>query len=502
MLRVASILVAVVFIIAAGQSGYSATYTVTKTADTNDGVCDSDCSLREAIAAANATEDDDIIVFDPAVFGTPQTIVLSGTEMVIANNGTLTINGPGAHLLTLDGNLTSRIIALSPSSVVAIDGIRFTRGNGQGATNNNSGGALQTNGGSLTLSNSIVTGNQTTGVSGGIRNSGTGSSLTVINCIFSNNSAGSSGGALQNFSASTLLVVNSTFFGNSNAAGSGGAIQANGTSDFINTTFSGNSGVGGGGAISTNGAMFRMTNSTVKGNSSTTNGGGIHRGTTNVNGYIRNSIIAGNTGPSPDVSNSAGGLQSQGNNIIGAVGTSSGWVESDFLDTDPILGPYEDNGGFGFSYMPLAGSPAIDAGQNCVLDASCPTMNAPIMITTDQRGVARPANGTVDIGAVEVEGFAAAADISGTVRSSDGRAVSGALVTISLASPESITIIQTAVTNSFGNFHFTGITTGASYEISVHSKGLDFTGVIVPVDSDITGLEITATNNNLGERKR
>ena len=30
------------------------TFTVTKTADTNDGICDTDCSFREAIAAANA----------------------------------------------------------------------------------------------------------------------------------------------------------------------------------------------------------------------------------------------------------------------------------------------------------------------------------------------------------------------------------------------------------------------------------------------------------------
>jgi len=28
----------------------AATWTVTKTADTNDGVCDADCSLREAVA--------------------------------------------------------------------------------------------------------------------------------------------------------------------------------------------------------------------------------------------------------------------------------------------------------------------------------------------------------------------------------------------------------------------------------------------------------------------
>ena len=39
----------------------AATFAVTKTADTNDGTCDADCSLREAIGAANALAGADII---------------------------------------------------------------------------------------------------------------------------------------------------------------------------------------------------------------------------------------------------------------------------------------------------------------------------------------------------------------------------------------------------------------------------------------------------------
>ena len=40
---------------------YAATFMVTKTADTNDGACNADCSLREAITAANATPGADTI---------------------------------------------------------------------------------------------------------------------------------------------------------------------------------------------------------------------------------------------------------------------------------------------------------------------------------------------------------------------------------------------------------------------------------------------------------
>lgn len=45
-------------------SVYAATYTVTKTADTNDGTCDADCSLREAVASANDNAGADTIEFD------------------------------------------------------------------------------------------------------------------------------------------------------------------------------------------------------------------------------------------------------------------------------------------------------------------------------------------------------------------------------------------------------------------------------------------------------
>ena len=53
----ARIMVVTVFIMFASQAVTAATFTVTKIADTNDGVCDADCSLREAVAAANASGD-------------------------------------------------------------------------------------------------------------------------------------------------------------------------------------------------------------------------------------------------------------------------------------------------------------------------------------------------------------------------------------------------------------------------------------------------------------
>ena len=52
---------------------FEQTFTVTKIEDTDDGTCDADCSLREAIAAANATDSDDTIGFASPLFDTAQT---------------------------------------------------------------------------------------------------------------------------------------------------------------------------------------------------------------------------------------------------------------------------------------------------------------------------------------------------------------------------------------------------------------------------------------------
>src|SRR5688500_7440440 len=80
------------------------TWTVTKTADTRDGVCNADCSLREAIAAAASG---DTIQFS-SLFNSPQTITLSwenGPEVnSLGLSKSLSIQGPGANLLTISGN--------------------------------------------------------------------------------------------------------------------------------------------------------------------------------------------------------------------------------------------------------------------------------------------------------------------------------------------------------------------------------------------------------------
>jgi CSLREA domain-containing protein len=408
MIRLVAQLCVVFAMLLAAYSAQAAPYIVTKIADTNDSMCDADCSLREAVAAANGTVDNDIIAFALPLFSSPQMITLSGSEIVVANNGSLTIYGPGANRLTISGNGASRILVSGANVVVNIHNLRFTAGNGVGATNSGRGGAIYNVGGTMVLTNSVITGNSA--ANGGAMNNAASASpsvpanLTIVNCVISNNSSTSSGAALQNFSTSTVHIRNSTVNNNNTTStGIAGAFQANGMVTISNSTFSGNTASGTGGGIYYNGTGLTLTNVTVAGNTSTLGSGGFHKATATLNANVRNSIFAGNTGAAGN-GDAAGAVTSQGNNVIQTVGTSTGWVGSDLQNMDPLLTPLGFYGGFGMTHLPLSGSVAINAGHNCVLDLTCAAANPPIAITTDERGAARPFGATVDIGAVEVSG--------------------------------------------------------------------------------------------------
>ena len=171
-----------------------------------------------------------------------------------------------------------------------------------------------------------------------------------------------------------------------------------GTTTLTNCTVSGNTSGGEGGGLYNIYTNATLTNCTVSGNSALA-GGGLYNGRGTITENLGNTIVAGNTaGTSPDVS---GGFTSLGNNLIGETDGSTGWVGSDLTGTvaaplDAVLAPLGNYGGPTQTMALLPGSPAIDAGNNALIPAG---------ITTDQRGLPRIVNGTVDIGAFESSGF-------------------------------------------------------------------------------------------------
>src|SRR5436190_1048159 len=78
----------------------AANIVVNSTADNGPGNCTTICTLRDAIATANAGDN---IAFDyPSTFSTPQTITLTGGPLTINKNVYIWGPGPDATFLTID----------------------------------------------------------------------------------------------------------------------------------------------------------------------------------------------------------------------------------------------------------------------------------------------------------------------------------------------------------------------------------------------------------------
>jgi hypothetical protein len=353
----------------------AATFTVTRNDDRNNICTSDDCSLREAVVAAKATFDDDIIDFLPIL----NLITLTDEIEIIVPNGSITINGRGANVFTIDGGVgNNRIFSTRGASVITISGVTLTGGNGVGDNRSGFGGAIHVDGGSFTLNNVLVTGNTTSSGGGGVIVEGNGG-LRILNSTISNNSAFNCGGV--NTSGIQLTIANSTISGNSASQQGGGLCAGNNT-------------------------ILRQVTIT---NNNASNGGGILKASTGTLN-IANSIVAGNGGTEIRF-NPQGEIISLGNNMIGdspgdAANTSTpiAYNPTDILDMPPRLGILQNNGGVIPTHLLLFGSPAIDNGN----DSLAVNPSSGTALTNDQRGFDRfkdgDGNGTaqVDIGAVEL----------------------------------------------------------------------------------------------------
>ena len=224
------------------SSSYASTLTVTKTEDTDDGVCDADCSLREAVAAAASG---DTIVFS-SLFDSPQTISLTAGQITI--NGDLAITGPGRSLLTVPGvlgeNPLGRLFVTGPNTSISMSDMKLTGGcacavTDPGGQGDPYGGAIKS-GGTLWLENMSFVGNRAY-----IR-----SPIGQYCCGY--------GGAI--ISAGGVTVINSEFIGNYAVQG-GGAIYA-GSIDITDSQINNNTGGYVMSAFSTDGYVT-VTNSTL-----------------------------------------------------------------------------------------------------------------------------------------------------------------------------------------------------------------------------------------------
>ena len=251
---------------------YAANYTVTKTADTNDGTCDGDCSLREAITAANAAAGTDAISLPAGIY------TLTFGSQLPAVTSIIIINGGGAANTFIEANAsantaTYRVFEVTTTGGLTLDSLTVRNGRCNGSCAyipTNGGGIL--NGGSLIVFNVTFSANSATNSGGGMFNYL--SSPILTNVTFSANSA-DTGGGMYNYSSSPTLK-NVTFNGNSAVSWGGGMYNDNSSSPTLtDVTFSANTATIGGGMYNTNSSPA-LTKVTFSANGATNYGGGMY----------------------------------------------------------------------------------------------------------------------------------------------------------------------------------------------------------------------------------
>jgi hypothetical protein len=397
-------------------------------------------SLRQALGEAN---DGDTINFDPSV----NTVTLTTAELAITKSITISASPQIVTVARASQAPEFRIFHVMPGHSVEIDGLtifggHITGGNGGGILNDNS---------TLTIANCSVSGNAIASFSGnnfggGIHNSGT---MTLNQVSVNSNNAPPpaipSGGGISN--TGTMIIIAGTVQGNmgffsgggiyntgmmtvtgstissnqlgnpGHFGGSGGGIVNYGTMTIQDSTISGNTALGGdlqggdGGGIS--GDNNTITNSTITGNSAH-HGGGIAGGgniahTTFSNNsasiaggalYLTSSLELGNTilkagASGVNIFNNGGSLITHGYNVCSDNGGGFLNGPGDQINTDPMLGPLQNNGGPTFTHALLPSSPAIDSGD--------PNFTPPPDYDQRGPGFVRVFNGRIDVGSFEVQ---------------------------------------------------------------------------------------------------
>jgi CSLREA domain-containing protein len=335
--------VALVLVSMAGSPVHAANITVNTTTDELN--ADGDCSLREAIEAANtdaavdacaAGSGADTVTVPAGTY----TISLAGADNTNAAGDfdildDVTISGAGAGTTIVDGGGLDRSFdVINASDTVMISAVTIRNGDGGGISSNgiltisdstisennaSSDGGAVSSGGPLTVTNSTLSGN-TANTSGGIYVcAGAGDTTMITGTTISGNAVPGEGGAIWHECGSTMtiedsmlsgnsstnddgggihneeaLVINNTTITGNTAAFDGGGIYSFGDVTITNSTLSANTGFGGGGMK--NEGDVSMTNVTVSGNTATdSDGGGLGHSSDGGTASLTNVTIVDNT---------------------------------------------------------------------------------------------------------------------------------------------------------------------------------------------------------------
>jgi hypothetical protein len=465
--------------------------TVTNTNDSGAG------SLRAAIVAANgAPSPGGTIDFAPGLSGT-----ITLTTGVLPITQSVTIAGPGAGTITIDGNDSTTVFDIAPSAAdqnVTISGVTITNG----SATTNGGGILTNNLSSLTLSGVTISGNHV--------------SIT--------DPAGSSGGGGVYVNGGTLEVDNSTITNNtvtltgagSGSSGGGGIYNNGGDITLSGSQVTGNtvhqttsSGSSGGGGIYADSGEIDLTNSSVQGNAYTIDstggdsdgGGGIYDNGSSVS--LGNSHVDANTfmlADSTDGQSGGGGVYSNGGDVT-AVSSSIDSNTADLTDhstsgSDGGGGVYSNGGGIGTVFASISKNTATivadgdDNGGGAVFDDG----SGDIFFTStlsDNTGMLS-GSGRLNNGGGAVHSFGGGVISDSTVAGNTINAPGGGLLLENSVQSFSLTntIIADNNQTSAGSCAGTGTFSSGGFNLeSTNTCGLSNTGDLVNTEPQLGPLQ-------------
>jgi hypothetical protein len=300
----------------------------------------------------------------------------------LALEKSLTLTGAGADATILEGVQSSAVISitttLSATTSVTMTGFTIRNGGagifnegvltlGRSRVQNHAGRGI-VNDGTATITETLISAN----AGGGLTNSTTGR-VTLRDVTISDNTAAIWGGGI--FNTGVMTLTNVTISGN--LAALGGGLYTEGPLPLVHATRS-HALAAPRAAPAAPSPSVLLTNVTMSDN----RGGGIVQNGSALVAAV-NSIIAHNANSDC----STGSVVSIGHNLS-SDGSCGFTAAGDRMNTDPLLGSLQDNGGATPTQALRPGSLAIDRGD----PARCPA--------TDQRGVTRPMDGDGDSAAV------------------------------------------------------------------------------------------------------
>ncbi|MCA9565697.1 MAG: hypothetical protein KC561_19500, partial [Myxococcales bacterium] len=309
-----------------------------------------DCDVIE-LARGNYSGGGYIITADVTIRGSSSGILEHQDDITNGLNS-------GADATVLKTESGGRFFTIAGSATVTMESLRMEGGNSGGepggcilvegfltaqdlafvdCTSNTNGGAIAVSG-RTSLTRSHFQGNVSGGMGGAIY-AGDGDRIEVEECRFLNNTAISGGAIATPNTDGNSLVLSSYFSGNSaSAAGVGGAIADQDGLFINNSTFTQNS-------ASAGAALSGAAGTTLQYCTVVDNHGLDNTDASAVSGAVtaRRSILAGND------KNCAEPIVSSGHELF-FDDDSCGIAFGSYPNTDPLLWPARDNGGFSYTF--------------------------------------------------------------------------------------------------------------------------------------------------------